>query len=62
MAVNHGETLAPATGGDKQWFTIDNTSSIGQGFQYQSWSTAGNNYDGRQFSRTTNGGVTCVTP
>ena len=54
--------LAPATGGDKQWFTIDKTASIGHGFQYQSWSTAGNNYDGRQFSRSINGGVTWIDP
>ena len=32
--------LAPAKGGDKQWFTIDNTNSTGHGFQYQCWSTA----------------------
>ncbi len=54
--------LAPATGGDKQWFTIDKTASIGHGFQYQSWSTAGNNYNGRQFSRSTDGGVTWLDP
>ncbi|MBA3832550.1 MAG: hypothetical protein H0X34_11790 [Chthoniobacterales bacterium] len=54
--------LAPATGGDKQWFTIDNTSSTGHGFQYQSWSTGGNNYGGRQFSRSTNGGFTWLNP
>ena len=54
--------IGPATGGDKQWFTIDNTSSSGHGFQYQSWSTAGNNYGGRQFSRSTNGGVTWMNP
>jgi hypothetical protein len=51
-----------ATGGDKQWFTIDNTSSTGRGFQYQSWSTAGNNYGGRQFSRSTDGGSTWMNP
>ena len=27
--------LGPATGGDKQWITIDNTNSTGHGFQYQ---------------------------
>lgn len=54
--------LGPATGGDKQWFTIDNTNSSGHGFQYQSWSTAGNNYNGRQFSRSTNGGATWLNP
>ncbi len=54
--------LASATGGDKQWFTIDNTNSTGHGFQYQSWSTGGNNYNGRQFSRSTDGGFTWLNP
>ncbi len=42
--------------------TIDNTDSSGHGFQYQSWSTAGNNYGGRQFSRSTDGGSTWMNP
>ncbi|HMJ05722.1 MAG TPA: hypothetical protein VK474_05655, partial [Chthoniobacterales bacterium] len=54
--------LAPATGGDKQWFTIDNTNSTGHGFHYQCWSTAGNNYGGRQFSRSIDGGFTWSDP
>jgi hypothetical protein len=56
--------VASATGGDKQWFTIDNTNSSGHGFQYQYWSTAqgGNNYGVRQFSRSINGGVTWLSP
>lgn len=54
--------LGPATGGDKQWFTIDRTNSSGHGFQYQYWSTAGNNYQGRQFSRSTDGGATWLDP
>ena len=54
--------VAPATGGDKQWMTIDNTSSSGHGFQYQWWSTGGNNYNGRQFSRSTNGGASWLDP
>lgn len=54
--------LGPATGGDKQWYTIDNTNSTGHGFQYQCWSTGGNNYGGRQFSRSTDGGVTWLNP
>ena len=64
-SLNGGATwarLAPATGGDKQWFTIDNTNSTGHGFQYQCWSIAGNNYNGRQFSRSINGGVTWLDP
>jgi hypothetical protein len=54
--------LGPAMGGDKQWFTIDNTNSIGHGFQYQCWSTSGNNFGGRQFTRSTDGGVTWINP
>src|SRR5499426_602243 len=55
-------SVGPADGGDKQWFTIDNTDSSGHGFQYQSWSTDGNNYGGRQFTRSTNGGLTWLNP
>jgi len=64
-SVNGGQNfndLGPATGGDKQWFVIDNTNSPGRGFQYQCWSTAGNNYNGRQFSRSTDGGATWRNP
>lgn len=65
-SLNGGQTftnLGPATGGDKQWFTIDNNpASMGHGFQYQCWSTAGNNYGGRQFSRSIDGGVTWMDP
>jgi hypothetical protein len=45
----------PATGGDKQWMTCDTTKGPGRGFLYQCWSTAGNNYNGRQFSRSVDG-------
>jgi hypothetical protein len=66
-SLNFGQLWTPqgpggATGGDKQWFTIDNTNSIGRGFQYQAWSTDGNNYGGRQFSRSTDGGFTWMDP
>jgi elongation factor P hydroxylase len=54
--------VAPADGGDKQWFTIDTTNSSGHGFQYQSWSTDGNNFDGRQFTRSIDGGSTWMDP
>jgi hypothetical protein len=54
--------IAPADGGDKQWFTIDTTNSTGHGLQYQFWSTDGNNFGGRQFSRSTNGGLTWMNP
>ncbi|MCE9557688.1 MAG: hypothetical protein K8R88_01935 [Armatimonadetes bacterium] len=44
--------LGPATGGDKQWIAIDKTTLASNGNIYQWWSTAGNNYSGRQFSRS----------
>jgi uncharacterized repeat protein (TIGR01451 family) len=55
-------TLGDVTGGDKQWFTIDKTGGTGHGFQYQAWSTNGNNWGGRQFSRSTDGGITWMSP
>jgi hypothetical protein len=64
-SLNGGQSwtnIAPADGGDKQWFTIDNTNSTGHGFQYQFWSTDGNNYGGRQFSRSINGGLSWMNP
>jgi FG-GAP-like repeat len=64
-SLNGGQSwtnIAPADGGDKQWFTIDNTNSTGHGFQYQFWSTDGNNYGGRQFSRSIDGGLTWMNP
>jgi len=64
-SLNGGQSwtnIAPADGGDKQWFVIDNTNSPGHGFHYQSWSTDGNNYGGRQFSRSINGGLTWMNP
>jgi hypothetical protein len=64
-SLDGGQTwtdISPADGGDKEWFTIDNTNSSGHGFQYQAWSTSGNNYGGRQFTRSTDGGVTWLRP
>jgi hypothetical protein len=54
--------LAPATGGDKQWFTIDRTNSPGHGFQYQFWDTGASDYGSRQFTRSTDGGFTWLDP
>src|SRR5882672_1999631 len=50
------------SGGDKQWFTIDRTNGTGHGFQYQIWSISGNNWGGRQFSRSTDDGATWMNP
>jgi hypothetical protein len=64
-SLNGGQSwtdIAPADGGDKEWFTIDNTNSSGHGFQYQAWSTSGNNYGGRQFTRSIDGGFTWLNP
>jgi hypothetical protein len=64
-SLNGGQSwtnIAGADGGDKEWFVIDNTNSPGHGFQYQAWSSDGNNYGGRQFSRSVNGGLTWMNP
>ena len=55
-------TFGDVSGGDKEWFTIDTTNGTGHGFQYQAWSISGNNWGGRQFSRSTDGGVTWMNP
>src|SRR6188472_778756 len=55
-------TFGDVSGGDKQWFTIDRTNGTGHGFQYQLWSTSGNNFGGRQFSRSTDDGATWMSP
>jgi hypothetical protein len=55
-------TFGDVSGGDKQWFTIDRTNGTGHGFQYQLWSTSGNNWGGRQFSRSTDNGATWMSP
>lgn len=54
--------IGPAVGGDKQWFTIDKSGTASNGFMHQIWSTAGNNYNGRQYSRSTDNGVTWSNP
>ena len=50
-----------AHGGDKEWFTIDNTMGTGHGFLYQFW-TGIYNCDGGEFSRSVDGGVTWQPP
>ncbi len=69
-SLNGGQswTLLPpergAHGGDKEWFTIDKTNGMGHGFQYQFWSerTLPPPCDGGAFNRSTDGGVTWMTP
>jgi hypothetical protein len=54
--------IGPATGGDKQWFVVDNNpTSTGHGFQYQFWDNA-SPYAPREFSRSTDGGFTWMDP
>jgi hypothetical protein len=63
-SLNGGQSWTnqgPAHGGDKEWFTIDKTNGIGHGFQYQFW-TGFFSCDGGEFTRSTDGGVTWMTP
>ncbi|MBS1705607.1 MAG: hypothetical protein JST40_07010 [Armatimonadetes bacterium] len=55
-------SLGPAVGGDKQWYTVVHNANAGNGVMHQVWSTAGNNYSGRQYSRSTNEGATWSSP
>lgn len=52
----------PAFGGDKQWITIDRTNGIGSGNIYQAWSTAAGCCGDNIFTRSTNGGLSFMTP
>jgi hypothetical protein len=67
-SLNFGQTwtrLQPdgrAKGGDKEWFTIDKTNGIGHGFQYQTWTSQFSCAGSGSFSRSTDGGVTWMTP
>ncbi len=49
-------------GGDKQWFTIDQTNGPGHGFQYQADDGINCSGSGVHFQRSTNGGVTWQAP
>ena len=64
-SLNGGQTftnIAPAKGGDKQWFVVDNNpASTGHGFQYQFWDNASPFAPG-EFSRSTDGGFTWMNP
>ena len=51
-----------AGGGDKQWFTIDQTNGAGHGFQYQSDDGINCSGGGVQFQRSLDGGVTWQSP
>ena len=48
-------------GGDKEWFTIDNTGGTGHGFLYQFW-TGFFACDVGEFNRSTDSGATWMTP
>ena len=61
MAANPGCRADPGHGGDKEWFTIDKTGGTGHGFQYQFW-TGFFACDTGEFTRSTDGGVTWMTP
>ena len=62
LAANHGRASDRRPAATSNGSRSTPRTSSGQGFQYQSWSTAGNNYGGRQFSRSTDGGFTWIDP
>ena len=66
-STNGGQTFVEQSpdeaghGGDKEWFTIDNTMGMGHGFLYQFW-TGFFACDVGEFDRSTDSGATWMTP
>jgi hypothetical protein len=66
-STNGGQTFVEQSpdeaghGGDKEWFTIDNTGGTGHGFLYQFW-TGFFACDTGEFNRSIDTGVTWQTP
>ena len=63
VLLNGGQSWTESAAGRWAAMTTSGLQSTiriasGHGFQYQSWSTDGNTFNGRQFSRSTDGGVT----
>ncbi len=52
----------PAYGGDKPWFTIDNTGGVGDGHIYSAWSPYVGCCGSNNFSRSTDGAMTWMPP
>ena len=67
-STNGGKDWQPmgfALGGDKEWMTVDTTSSSGRGNLYTTWSpffNFTNNNPNMIFSRSTNGGQSWLSP
>lgn len=51
-----------ARGGDKSWFVIDKSGGQGNNHIYESWQTCCGPYASTPFTRSTNGGVSFMTP
>lgn len=65
ISTDGGQTWSPphpALGGDKQWIAIDRTGGIGDGNFYEVWSTAAGCCGNQIFSRSTDGGLTYMSP
>lgn len=64
-STNWGQTWTgpvPARGGDKNWMTIDQTGGQGEGNLYINWNFAFTCCGSGDFSRSTDGGQTFLTP
>lgn len=51
-----------AFGGDKLWMTVDRTGGMGHGHIYMAWSQFATNFPGGFFTRSTDDGLTYMTP
>ena len=64
-STNGGQTWAPPVdfgGGDKQWMCVDPTAGVGRGNIYAHWTNYFSCCGDNDFTRSTNGGDTCINP
>ncbi len=59
--INFGAPVV-AFGGDKAWFTVDRSNTIGRGNLYAKWQTFFNCCGNTTFTRSTDGGASFETP
>lgn len=54
--------IGNSNGGDKQWMAVDWTNLASRGYVYQICNTQGNSFNGNQYDRSLDGGITWSSP